>query len=237
MAIQGQMEDYDKLDFDMTQEVDAPNVVKVQEPNFGLINGFIDGIYAPIRVDVIGGTQLLECSEMQLMDCIKKSGSTFDEAIARRKKHKLSKGEGLTKAKKVRPMVETKMHKVDVDETCLGADKYVHQVNDELTDCQDGNKVLQVKDMATNVHSVALLIGGASNVEAAVTKIERLSIHHLLLIMGVYGGGAQCGSCLNLTLKNQNHRWKHVLRKMAKHKLSPHLCHQHMHSCIPKLKM
>jgi hypothetical protein len=70
-------------------------------------------------------------------------------------------------------MVETKMHKVDVDETCLVADKYVHQVNDELTDCQDGNKVLQVKDMAMNVHSVALLIGGASNVEAAVTPPQK----------------------------------------------------------------
>jgi len=65
-------------------------------------------------------------------------------------------------------MVETKMHKVDVDETCLGADKYV-QVNDELTYCQDGNKVLQVKDMAMNVHSIALLIGGVSNVEATAT--------------------------------------------------------------------
>ncbi len=102
------------------------------------------------------------------MDCIKKSGSTFDEAIARRKKHQLSKGEGLTKAKKVRPMVETKMHKMDLDETCLSVDKYV-QVNDELTNYQDGNKVLQVKDMAMNVHSIALLIGGASNVEATMT--------------------------------------------------------------------
>jgi len=59
MVIQGQMEDNDKLDFNMTQEVDALNVVKVQDHNFGLINGFIDGIYAPIQVDMIGDTQLL----------------------------------------------------------------------------------------------------------------------------------------------------------------------------------
>ncbi len=58
MAIQGQMEDYDQLDFNMTQEVDALNV-EVQDPNFGLINGVIDGIYAPIQVDMIGDTQLL----------------------------------------------------------------------------------------------------------------------------------------------------------------------------------
>jgi hypothetical protein len=42
----------------MTQEVDALNV-EVQDPNFGLINGVIDGIYAPIQVDMIGDTQLL----------------------------------------------------------------------------------------------------------------------------------------------------------------------------------
>jgi len=118
------MEDSDVFDFNMTQEMHPKDASLMQEQEIDRDDPF----YVPILDHLMGATQVLECSQTQLLDAKNKTTSNFDNTMGRRKQRKVDKGKD-SKGKKVRNMV---VAKVDEDDgTYVSMDNTIMIVHSE----------------------------------------------------------------------------------------------------------